>query len=68
MRVPKRLKEELERLGVNYSDEIRRFLEELVRRKKAEKIMREIRDIEESLGRIEGNLAAEFVREDREEG
>lgn len=68
VRVPKRLKEELERLGVNYSEEIRRFLEDLVRRKRAERIMREIQKIEGSLGRIEGNLAAEFVREDREEG
>jgi len=68
VRVPKRLKEELERLGINYSEEVRRFLEDLVRKKKAEKILRELEDLEESIGRIKGNLAAEFIREDREEG
>jgi len=53
---------------VNYSEEIRRFLEELVRKKRAEIILREVEELESSIGRIEGNLAAEFIREDREEG
>ncbi len=42
MRVPRRLKEELERLDINYSEEIRKFLEDLVRRKKAERVLKQV--------------------------
>jgi len=66
VRVPRRLKEELERLDINYSEEIRKFLEDLVSRKKAERILKQVEELERSIGRVEGNLSAEFVREDRE--
>ena len=65
VRVPRRLKRELEDLGINYSEEVRKFLEDLVRKKKAERILRELEDLERSIGRIRGNLSAEFIREDR---
>ena len=42
VRVPRRLKEELERLDINYSEEIRKFLEDLVRRKKAERVLKQV--------------------------
>ncbi len=67
VRVPKKLKEELEKLEINYSEEIRKFLEDLVRRKRAERIMRRLRELERSVGRVEGNLSVELVREDRED-
>jgi len=67
VRVPKKLKEELEKLEINYSEEIRKFLEDLVRRKRAERIMRRLRELERSIGRVEGNLSVELVREDRED-
>ncbi|MGC9130868.1 MAG: antitoxin, partial [Pyrobaculum sp.] len=35
VRVPRRLKEELEKLGINYAEEIRRYLEQRVREEKA---------------------------------
>ena len=65
VRVPKRLRKELEDLGINYSEEVRKFLEDLVRKKKAEKILKELEDLERSIGRIKGNLSVEFIREDR---
>ncbi len=65
VRVPRRLKRELEELGINYSEEVRKFLENLVRKKKADRIMRELEDLERSIGRIRGNLSAELIREDR---
>jgi len=68
IRVPKKLKEDLEKLDINYSEEVRKFLEYLVRKKKAEKILRELEDLERTIGRIEGNLSVEFIREDRERG
>ncbi|AEM38360.1 hypothetical protein Pyrfu_0489 [Pyrolobus fumarii 1A] len=66
VRVPRRLKEELERLGINYSAAVREFLEELVRREKARRLRDEMERLRRSIGRVEGNLAAEFVREDRD--
>jgi len=68
VRVPEKLKEELEKLGINYSEEVRKFLEDLVRKKKAEKILKELEDLERSIGEIKGNLSVEFIREDREGG
>ncbi|MGB9709593.1 MAG: antitoxin [Infirmifilum sp.] len=65
-RVPRRLKEEIEKLGLDYASELRAYLEELVRRKKAEALRREMDSLREDIGRIEGNLAAEFIREERD--
>lgn len=67
VRIPKWLKEELEELSVDYASEVRAFLLELVRRRKAERIKQEMDRIRSSLKGIEGNLAAELVREDRDE-
>ncbi len=68
IRVPKELKEELERLGINYSDEVRKFLTKLVREKRAEKLIKEIDDFMARIKPIKENLAAELIREDRNEG
>ena len=65
--IPKRLKEELERLGVNYAKEVKAFLEELVRKKRAELLKLEMDRLRESIERVKGNFSAEFVREDRDE-
>ncbi len=68
IRVPKELKEELERLGINYSDEVRKFLTKLVREKRTEKLIKEIDDFMARINPIKENLAAELIREDRNEG
>lgn len=41
------------------------FLEDLVRVRKAKRIKLEMDKLRESIKRIEGNLSAEFIREDR---
>ena len=66
VRIPKELKEELTRLGINYSEEVRRFLEERVKIEKRRRAFRRIMKLREEIGRVEGNRAVEFVREDRE--
>ncbi len=66
VRISKKLKEELDELGINYSEEIRKFLEDLVRKKRAERVMERLEKLERSIGKVEGNLSVEFVREDRE--
>jgi len=67
VRIPRRLKEELDRLGVNYSEAIRGYLEELVRREKARRLMERIEEFRRSVGNVGGNLAAEEIRRNRDE-
>ncbi|MDI9619991.1 MAG: antitoxin [Candidatus Nezhaarchaeota archaeon] len=66
-RVPKRLKEELDRLGIDYASEVRAFLERLARVKRAERLRLDMDSLRESIREVKGNLSAEFVREDRDE-
>ncbi len=66
VRVPRKLKEELERLGINYSKAVREFLEELVRREKARRLRERMEEFKRRIGRIEGDLASDFVWEDRD--
>ncbi|MBS7635519.1 antitoxin [Candidatus Bathyarchaeota archaeon] len=66
-RLPRRLKEELERLGIDYANEVKAFLEELVRIKRAERLRLEMDRLRESIKKVEGNLSADFIREDRDE-
>ncbi len=65
IRVPKKLKEELDRLGINYSKAVREFLEELVRREKARRLREKMEELKRSIGRIDEDFASRFVREDR---
>jgi len=60
------LKEELERLGIDYASEIRAFLERRVREEKMRRVLEEIRRIRERIGWIGEDLAASFVREERD--
>ncbi len=68
VRIPKELKEEMERLGINYAEEVREFLLRLVRERKAEELAEEMDELAAKVGRVRGNLAAEFIREDRDAG
>ena len=66
VRIPRKLKEELDKLGINYSEEIRSFLEKRVREEKAKKIILEINEFRKNIKRIDENLAPKLVREDRD--
>lgn len=66
VRVPKEIKEELDRLGVDYSEEVRRLFEEIIRRRRMEETVKALRLFRSSIGEVEGDLAAGIVREERE--
>ena len=66
VRVPKELKKKLDELGINYSEEIRKFLEELVFKERMRRVLEDVKKIRKKIGKVEGNLAVEFVREDRD--
>ncbi len=66
VRVPKEVKEELDRLGVDYSEEVRRLFEDIIRRRRMEEAVETLRRFRSSIGEVEGDLAAEIVRGERE--
>ncbi len=68
VRVPKKLKEEMDRLRdrVNWSEEIRRFLERRVRELQRKLVLEEARRIIETLPEAPQGTAARYVREDRD--
>ncbi len=68
VRIPKWVKEELEKLGIDYSREIREYLIRRVREEKAKRLIEEIDRLSEKIGRVKGNLSSEFIREDRDQG
>mgnify|MGYP001626154100 FL=1 len=66
VRIPKWLKEELDRLGIDYSREIREFLERRVREELAKRLEARYEELLRDSPIIKGNLAVEFIREDRD--
>ena len=70
MRVRKELKEELERLGIDYAEAVRRFLEELVARERRRLALVKAREVRERLRSKVVTLSpsAELIREDRDAG
>jgi hypothetical protein len=66
VRVPKEVKEELDRLGVDYSEEVRRLFVDIIRRRRMEMAVKALRSFRASIGEVEGDLATEIVRGERE--
>ena len=65
VRVPRELKEELARYGVEVSEVTRRALQEEVERRRREELGEMARDLGEFLEKIPGGRIVEGVREDR---
>lgn len=66
VRIPRKLKEELEELGVDYTKEIKEYLTRRVREERAKRLVKEVKEFKSRLKPIRGNLSAEFIREDRD--
>ncbi|RLF13097.1 MAG: CopG family transcriptional regulator [Thermoprotei archaeon] len=68
IRIPKRLKEELDELKglIDVKSEVIRFLEERVKTYRRLKVLREIHEALEAHPRVPSGLAAKLVREDRD--
>jgi len=64
VRIPRRLKEKLDELGVNVSEEVRRFLERKVRQLEMQKLARELG--EELKGERMVSDSTPLIRFDRE--
>jgi hypothetical protein len=70
IRVPKKLKKELQELNPNYPEEVRAYLEQMVKKKKLKQALAEATLYRNELYKKIGNTppAAEIIREDRDHG
>jgi len=67
VRIPRELKEEAKRYGINISEVARRALEKEVKRRKLEEAMAAARRIGEILSKIPEEEMVKWLREAREE-
>ncbi|MCS7366129.1 MAG: ribbon-helix-helix protein, CopG family [archaeon GB-1867-035] len=66
VRIPRELKERLERLNINVSDVVRRLLEEYVEEFEVGELRSRLRRLRNRLaGRLDPKILAKLVREDR---
>jgi hypothetical protein len=70
VRVPKKLKEELQELNMDFADDVRECLERKVKTEKLKRVMKEIDAFRIELGKKTGTTesSAEIIREDRDHG
>ena len=70
VRVPKRLKNELKELGIDYPEEVREYLEAKVRQKQMNVLLNKMKAartrLEKKIGRTPAG--ADYIRQDREHG
>jgi len=67
IRIPRKLKKELEELNINVSEVVRELLEKYVRKKREKILLEELKKLREHLaGKIDPKTIAKLVREDRE--
>jgi hypothetical protein len=68
VRVPKKLKDELQKLNLDYAQEVRECLERMVKRKKLKQLMRQVDRFRNELYKKTGvtTTSADIIREDRE--
>ena len=68
VRVPRELKEKMDRLKfkVNWSEEIRKFLERRVEELQRRRVLEEVHEIIEQVPESGRGTAARYVREDRD--
>ena len=68
IRVPKKLKEELQELNLDYAEEVRACLERMVKQKKLKKTLEQINEHRNKLYKKTGLTpsSADIIREDRD--
>ena len=68
IRVPKKLKDDLQELNVDYADDIREYLGRMVKKEKLKQVMKEVETFRNELGKKTGITAssADIIRENRD--
>ncbi|QKR00291.1 antitoxin [Metallosphaera tengchongensis] len=67
IRVSRKLKEDLEELNINYSELVRQYLEQVVRKEKMKRLLQNADTIREELRDRNFIPSYELVRQDRDE-
>jgi hypothetical protein len=70
IRVPKELKKELQQLNPNYAEDVREYIEQMVKKKKLKQALEEATRYREELYKKTGNTrpGVDTIREDRDHG
>ena len=70
IRVPKKLKDELQELKMDYADDVRECLERKVKAEKLKHVMKEVDSFRNELSKKTGTTtpSADIIREDRDHG
>ena len=70
IRVPKKLKDELQKLNMDYAEDVRECLERKVKAEKLKRVMKEINEFRIGQGKKTGitQSSADIIREDRNHG
>lgn len=70
IRVPKKLKKELQELNPNYAQDLKAYVEQIVKRKKLKKALDDAEQLRNELYKKIGmtTSSAEIIREDRDHG
>ena len=66
IRVPKWVKEELDKLGIDYTREMREFIMKRLEEEKMKRLSSRMDQIRKRTKRVEGNLSALVIRESRD--
>lgn len=65
-RIPKELKKSVKELEINWSEEVRRFIEDKVKEYKRKRALEEIDSMLKNVPPSEKGTASRYVREDRD--
>jgi len=65
-RLPKKMKEDMKKVDINWSEEIRKFIERTIRNYKKEQSIKKIDSMLKILPRANKGTASGYVREDRD--
>jgi ribosome-associated translation inhibitor RaiA len=70
IRVPKKLKDELQELNMNYTEDIREYLEKKVKAERLKQVIKEVNAFRSELNKKTGitESSVELIREDRDHG
>jgi len=66
VRVPKELKRMMKEININWSEEIRRFIEEKIKEYRKLKALEEIDSMLSDIPEVRAGTAKNYVREDRD--
>ena len=65
-RLPKKMKEDMKKVDINWSEEMRKFIERTVRKYRKEQSIKKIDSLLKILPGADKGTASKYVREDRD--